>query len=43
MHPEFVRQIAADHIAHLTRQAVESRRTSPTRRLLRNPLRRIAS
>jgi hypothetical protein len=33
MHPEFVRQIAADHIADLTGQAVQSPR---------NPLHRLA-
>jgi hypothetical protein len=42
MHPEFMRRIAADHIADLTRQAARFRRTHPARRLLRNPLRRVA-
>ena len=42
MHPDFERQIAADHIARLTRQAVESRRARPARKLPRNPLRRLA-
>jgi hypothetical protein len=41
MHPDLVRQIAADHIADLTQQAVRSRRARSTRRLMRNPLRRI--
>jgi hypothetical protein len=45
MHPDLVRQIAADHIADLTREAVQSRLARldhPARRLPRNPLRRIA-
>jgi hypothetical protein len=42
MHPELSRQIAADHIADLTRQAVQSRRARPVRKLQLNLLRRIA-
>jgi hypothetical protein len=43
MHPDLIRQIAADRIADLTEQAVRSRRARSARRLLRNPLCRIVA